>query len=122
MKRPMFSVLTAIVLAGLTGCIAHHRPRAAACVGGDCAAAPEGCCATTQHGGQSCADPSDDGAVPAKKHCCPLLGRLGRRQPAEAAEQPVAEAGPPGGAITYPYYTNRGPRDFLAKNPQSIGP
>ena len=24
--------------------------------------------------------------------------------------------------ITYPYYTTRGPRDFLAKNPPSIGP
>lgn len=31
-------------------------------------------------------------------------------------------AGPPTGAVTYPYYTNRGPRDFLAKNPRSIGP
>ncbi len=31
-------------------------------------------------------------------------------------------AGPPSGGVTYPYYTNRGPRDFLAKNPRSIGP
>ena len=31
-------------------------------------------------------------------------------------------AGPPTGATTYPYYTNRGPRDFLARNPRSIGP
>jgi hypothetical protein len=30
--------------------------------------------------------------------------------------------GPPTGAVTYPYYTNRGPRDFLAKQPPSIGP
>jgi hypothetical protein len=30
--------------------------------------------------------------------------------------------GPPSGAITYPYYTTRGPRDFLAENPRSIGP
>jgi hypothetical protein len=30
--------------------------------------------------------------------------------------------GPPSAAITYPYYTIRGPRDFLAKNPPSIGP
>lgn len=36
-----------------------------------------------------------------------------------------AYAGPPGpptGAVTYPYYTTRGPRDFLAVNPPSIGP
>jgi hypothetical protein len=31
-------------------------------------------------------------------------------------------AGPPTGQVTYPYYTVRGPRDFLAKNPRSIGP
>ena len=31
-------------------------------------------------------------------------------------------AGPPTGAVTYPYYTNRGPRDFLADDPPSIGP
>jgi hypothetical protein len=30
--------------------------------------------------------------------------------------------GPPTGAVTYPYYTTRGPRDFLARNPRSIGP
>lgn len=31
-------------------------------------------------------------------------------------------AGPPTGAVTYPYYTNRGPRDFLARRPLDIGP
>ncbi len=40
----------------------------------------------------------------------------------QAAEQPAAAPGPPAAAITYPYYTVRGPRDFLAKNPPSIGP
>ena len=30
--------------------------------------------------------------------------------------------GPPSGAVAYPYYTTRGPRDFLAKCPPSIGP
>ena len=30
--------------------------------------------------------------------------------------------GPPTGAVAYPYYTTRGPRDFLASNPPSIGP
>ena len=34
----------------------------------------------------------------------------------------VQPAGPPSGAVAYPYYTTRGPRDFLAKNPPSIGP
>ncbi len=30
--------------------------------------------------------------------------------------------GPPTGQVAYPYYTVRGPRDFLDKNPESIGP
>ncbi len=34
----------------------------------------------------------------------------------------VAPAGPPSGSVAYPYYTTRGPRDFLAKCPPSIGP
>jgi hypothetical protein len=29
--------------------------------------------------------------------------------------------GPPSAAIAYPYYTTRGPRDFLEPNPPSIG-
>jgi len=27
-----------------------------------------------------------------------------------------------GGTVSYPYYTMRGPRDFLETHPQSIGP
>jgi hypothetical protein len=119
MKRAMFSVLTLIVLAGLTGC-AGHRPRPAACVGGGCDAAPQ-TCGQAQAGCQSGEAARDDGADPAKKHCCRLFGR-GAKQPAEPSEQAAAAPGPPTGAITYPYYTVRGPRDFLAKNPQSIGP
>ena len=38
-------------------------------------------------------------------------GRRSRRQ----------QAGP-GGTVSYPYYTTRGPRDFLETHPQSIGP
>ena len=30
--------------------------------------------------------------------------------------------GPPTGQVAYPYYTTRGPRDYLACHPQSIGP
>ncbi len=31
------------------------------------------------------------------------------------------DSGPPTGAVAYPYYTTRGPRDFLSANPPSIG-
>jgi hypothetical protein len=37
-------------------------------------------------------------------------------------QQYAGPSGPPTGAVAYPYYTNRGPRDFLASNPPSIGP
>jgi len=36
-----------------------------------------------------------------------------------------ADAGPPGppsAQVTYPYYTTRGPRDYLTSNPRDIGP
>jgi hypothetical protein len=47
-----------------------------------------------------------------------FLGCFGRaRRPAEPFTP-----GPPTGTVAYPYYTNRGPRDFLAENPPSIGP
>lgn len=36
-----------------------------------------------------------------------------------AAQQAVP--GPPTGTVGYPYYTTRGPRDFLLDNPPSIG-
>lgn len=35
---------------------------------------------------------------------------------------PAYMSGPPTAAVTYPYYTTRGPRDFLLDNPPSIGP
>ncbi|MCC7083441.1 MAG: hypothetical protein IT427_00360 [Pirellulales bacterium] len=38
------------------------------------------------------------------------------------ADQLGGPAGPPCGQVTYPYYTTRGPRDFLRNNPPRIGP
>jgi hypothetical protein len=37
-------------------------------------------------------------------------------------EYPEFNQGPPVGQVAYPYYTVRGPRDFLRNNPPSIGP
>ena len=36
--------------------------------------------------------------------------------------QPGPANGPPAPTVSYPYYTTRGPRDFLAARPPSIGP
>ncbi len=49
-----------------------------------------------------------------------LFGGL-RGRAAAARGTEVVPTGPPTGAIAYPYYTTRGPRDFLADEPPSIG-
>ncbi len=110
MKRSLYTLLAITVLAGLTGCAATNpmngpgERRGVGLIRGSCARAPETAAACT-----AC-DPGD-------LVDCPRCGRRhGRGGPCEAA------AGPSMGAVTYPYYTLRGPRDFLDRNPQSIGP
>lgn len=49
-------------------------------------------------------------------------GGIGGREYGHTRPQFNGPAGPPSAAITYPYYTTRGPRDFLLKNPPPIGP
>jgi hypothetical protein len=49
-------------------------------------------------------------------------GRCGICPTGTYPEQPSFNPGPPGGQVAYPYYTVRGPRDFLLDKPQSIGP
>ena len=108
MKRAMFSVLTLIVIVGLTGCATQHGRH-------PLIAASSGC----THAAQGSEGTSDNGCPSEQKGCCRLFKG---RQSAESGEEPAAAPGPATGAVTYPYYTVRGPRDFLAKNPQSIGP
>jgi hypothetical protein len=45
------------------------------------------------------------------------FGHHGRGMPAMEGAMP----GPPSAHVAYPYYTSRGPRDFLINNPPSIG-
>ena len=47
-------------------------------------------------------------------------GMLGHRAASQAQNQQF-NPGPPTGQVAYPYYTHRGPRDFLMDNPPSIG-
>ena len=62
-------------------------------------------------------------AEAAQAEACPAAGRGSRCSIArKPAKQPVADPGPQVGAVAYPYYNLRGPRDFLERNPQSIGP
>ena len=122
MKRAIFSVLAVVVLAGLTGCITQRGPRPTACMGGSCAERPRTAApaamirATTAPIRASSPDrwPVCLGvavAIAARVPLRPCRGRGGSCRGRTGDRQ-----------ITYPYYTNRGPRDFLAKNPPSIGP
>ena len=142
MKR-VFSLAALVVLvAGASGCsiidrlfllntdgpYAHHAKHH----GGQC---QDGACQECQDG--SC--PTGDCEAGACQECpggtcrVPHTGRYGglakhHLSPEEKAALAASDygatqpAGPPTGAVAYPYYTTRGPRDFLAKNPASIGP
>jgi hypothetical protein len=55
---------------------------------------------------------------------CDRCGGVGQSQVPRlphGAEQQMGPAGPATAAYGYPYYTTRGPRDFLMANPPSIG-
>lgn len=71
-------------------------------------AASTGCvtCGSCNSGG--------NGAPPATS----LMGKLHRGSAVDASQM---QAGPATAAYSYPYYTTRGPRDFLVDDPPSIG-
>ena len=93
MKRALFVLLLVAVVAGLTGCVQDQM-----CVRRN-ASAP--CNVFANTGG--------------------VYDGLGYNPYDPAATQSI-NPGPPTGAITYPYYTTRGPRDFLARGVRPIGP
>jgi len=88
----------------------------------------DGCCVANGLGACNCDGCSSGGACqclaekvaggfcacPAGHAMCPHAGGY--------PEQPMFNPGPPTGQVAYPYYTTRGPRDFLMANPSSIGP
>ena len=92
MKSAMFALLAAAMIVGSSGC----RSLNPLCRGGDNEAAG---CASGGGGGR-------------------LLGRGGC---ADGGCDVGYQPGPPTGQVAYPYYTTRGPRDFLARNPRSVG-
>ena len=55
-------------------------------------------------------------------NCCNQSNsRAGRAAAVQHQPQTQQQSGPCG-MVSYPYYTMRGPRDFLETHPQSIGP
>ncbi|MGD0655420.1 MAG: hypothetical protein ABSA16_13845 [Thermoguttaceae bacterium] len=119
MKRAIHVILALTALTSLTGCLSAHGRRPIACVQGSCAQAPENCASCGCNSCQNCSDPNSD---PNRQAPCRLCGGRGCRLCRGAGEDEGFAPGPAAGAVAYPYYTTRGPRDFLARNPQSIGP
>ena len=97
MKRMLLLLLAIGALSITTGC-AHWGGRLCR-LHGSCASAPENCRPCRTGVCRGC-------GMPADRCCCR------GKSPAQIGQA----------TVTYPYYTTRGPRDFLARNPQSIGP
>jgi hypothetical protein len=98
MRRLVLMLAAALFLAPAAGCFHHNMPR-----GNDYC----GC------GG-----------------CGGLIGGLWRGRVAEGFHETrgwrrqrpqMAPQGPPTGTYGYPYYTTRGPRDYLASDPPGLG-
>ncbi len=119
MKRFILLAAAALLL-GNTGCshgILHRNGRQTIHQGH---AARQACCSAGAEGvlgrallGHRRASPAPTAPGTPAMHAPP-----GHHHPSMLASPP----GPPVGATAYPYYTLRGPRDFLLDNPPSIGP
>ena len=138
MKRMLLALSAITLLAGLNGCcwspcghirgciLGGGRNCLSKCVGGDSACAV-GCDGCGDAGCEGCGDAGYETCGEAGCETCGgpkagLCGLPGCFRCCGRAEEPAFTPGPPTGTITYPYYTNRGPRDFLAESPPSIGP
>jgi len=119
MKRALFSAAAIAVLVGLAGC---HCGLGGACgvAGCDtCAAAPEACqsCGQVSPACNVCAA----GPGPACEKCSLHVNKMACRKGHLGHRAPM-QLGPPMGSITYPYYTVKGPSDFLATETRPLGP
>jgi hypothetical protein len=100
MKRTLVACFAATLLAMVAGCL-QRQVVDNQCPPGSAQIAP---CALRN---QACPPTG----------CSRCGGRHGRGQ-----DQGAYQPGPPTGQVTYPYYTVRGPRDFLQRSPSPIGP
>ncbi len=99
MRRAWFGVLGAWLVALAAGCT-HHQ---LAC-----------------HSGSDVLACGRRGLVARPHTACPVHGKACRGRC--SAARPYPDPAPPMAQITYPYYTVRGPRDFLQRVPTPIGP
>ena len=109
MKKIMYSLVPFILCGCLIGCA---RQTNMGCQNG----CNGGCNRCGMFGG------GGGDAMTAYGEPCGPLGRLTGGGCPQNPRAFVGPAGPPTAAVTYPYYTTRGPRDFLLDQPQTIGP
>ncbi len=135
MKSASAFLMVVVVLVGLGGCCrtgGFLSPHGRCLVDGSCGQCsdcPETCesCDADDSGGSyygACRERcgcGDECCTYDEPYCqdyaeeeCRLMDRI--------RAQRCVNPGPPTGAITYPYYTVRGPRDFLASGPRAVGP
>jgi hypothetical protein len=123
MKRALLSVAAIAALAALAGCHTCGLGGGSGLGCGTCATAPETCqsCGVPSAACDTCAmgDPGHD-----CKHCARHVNKMACRKgrAAPCGHRAPMQLGPPMGSITYPYYTLKGPGDFLATDTRPIGP
>ncbi|MCA9197830.1 MAG: hypothetical protein KDA87_09845 [Planctomycetales bacterium] len=116
MKSIFNSLVVASTLAVFTGCSSGPAGLLGSgpCAGGSCGSG--GCVDGSCGAGAGSGTGSQQGG--------PLGAMLGKHHvgsQSHMGDQPGPAFGPSAPTVTYPYYTTRGPRDFLNPNPPSIG-
>ncbi|MDH3718647.1 MAG: hypothetical protein OES79_11055 [Planctomycetota bacterium] len=119
MKHAMLAIAAALLVATSAGCTCLQYGRSGCslgCAGGcnQCGLAAAHTSGIDHHGDCHCANCTGGGPFQGGN------GQLGNEY--RATRRIQGPAGPPSAQITYPYYTTRGPRDFLNPAPPSIGP
>lgn len=145
MKRMMLVCMLGVLLASSTGCCLIDRLFHCPCGrwrGGGCGPGVVDCNSCAGCNDPGCGYPKgygqrplyadgepmmDDGymsAMPVGHHAGCHDCKLGKclRHASGGYAAPQGPPGPMTGQVAYPYYTTRGPRDFLARNPPDIGP
>lgn len=126
MKQMLWAMLAVTMLAAGGGCCCMDR----------CGAHPWGCglwgCCKQDACGGGCGQSGCDTCGQGQETACPscghgILGHGGCKHCGHGLSTRIDANEPTGpnaqnGTVAYPYYTTRGPRDFLANNPRGIGP
>jgi hypothetical protein len=125
MKHTLIAMAMVSLITMVTGCASQNSRRSSSCTSGNCSVGAADCASCNGAScdktcDKSCDNADDPGSCKSCRGLCSGLCRRGDRVPRNAEE--AYNPGPASGAVTYPYYTNRGPRDFLARELPSIGP